>query len=828
MATPAWAQLGATPSEAFKVPEGFQVELLYEVPLAEQGSWVCMCVDMKGRLIVSDQYGKLYRIELPKPADSKEGEKPKGAEGKTAVKVEALDINVGMAQGLLHTKDGLYVDINGEGPSGGGLYRLQDTDNDDKFDKVDHLVKMNPAGEHGPHAIIPGPDGRLYVCAGNATDIPESIAKSRVPRHWSEDHLLGRMPDGRGFMKERLAPGGFIFSMKPDGSDLELVATGFRNEYDIAFNEHGDLFTYDADMEWDIGTPWYRPTRVNHAVSGAEFGWRNGTGKWPEYYADSFGAAANIGPGSPTGICFGKNAKFPAKYQRALFIGDWSYGVVYAVHLQPNGSSYESTVEPFMSAAPLPVTDMVIHPSDGNMYMTIGGRKVQSALYRVKYAGKEPTSMAAPLDSPESSKARSLRRNLEKLHGKPQPGAAKAALAELGNPDRGIRFAARIALEHQPVEQWRPMLSSLTAPQAMITGAVALARCGKPEDQTLILDSLSKLDWNQLNRTERLELLRAYQLCFTRLGAASDDARQKVIAHLDSQFPTMDDDTVLNRELATVLIYVRSPGIVDRCVTRMTSASSVDEQILYAINLREATDFNDATRKAYFQWFFDIATARGGASFGGFIENIRQVAIGKLSDEQKMALGDLIGALPAPKDPLADLAPRPVVQEWKMEDLVADVDAKKSGFNFERGKQMFAVAMCYKCHRFAGQGGIQGPDVTGAGGRFSPKDLLATIIEPNKEISDQYQATQFLTDDDQVVVGRVANLNGDTLMVMTNMLDPGNFANIKRSSITSAKPSTNSMMPTALLHTLSSEEILDLIAYLRSGGNPKHAIYETK
>ncbi len=248
------------------------------------------------------------------------------------------------------------------------------------------------------------------------------------------------------------------------------------------------------------------------------------------------------------------------------------------------------------------------------------------------------------------------------------------------------------------------MLGSLTTPQATITGCVALARCGKPEDQAWILESLGKLDWSKLNRTERLELLRAYQLSFTRLGVPSDEARQKVIAHLDTQFPTMDDDTILNRELATVLIYVRAPGIVDRCVTRMTSASSVDEQILYAISLREAIDFNDATRKAYFQWFFDIATARGGASFGGFIENIRQVAIGKLNDEQKQALGDLVGALPAPKDPLADLAPRPVVQEWKVEELVGDLEAKKSGFNFERGKQMFAVALCYKCHRFAGQG----------------------------------------------------------------------------------------------------------------------------
>ena len=59
---------------------------------------------------------------------------------------------------------------------------------------------------------------------------------------------------------------------------------GFRNPFDIAFNRDGELFTYDSDMEWDVNTPWYRPTRVLHVTSGSEFGYRNGAGKWPAYY----------------------------------------------------------------------------------------------------------------------------------------------------------------------------------------------------------------------------------------------------------------------------------------------------------------------------------------------------------------------------------------------------------------------------------------------------------------------------------------------------------------------------------------------------------------
>jgi glucose/arabinose dehydrogenase len=193
-----------------------------------------------------------------------------------------------------------------------------------------------------------------------------------------------------------MAPGGWIAQVSPDGQDWQLLASGFRNEYDIALNPDGELFTYDADMEWDVGSPWYRPTRVNHVTSGAEFGWRSGTGKWPAYYPDSLGSVVDIGPGSPTGIAFGTGAKFPAKYQKSLFISDWSYGVIYAVHMSPSGSTYTGEAERFIAAAPLPVTDMVINPADQAMYFTIGGRKTQSGLYRVTYKGTESTAAVAP------------------------------------------------------------------------------------------------------------------------------------------------------------------------------------------------------------------------------------------------------------------------------------------------------------------------------------------------------------------------------------------------------------------------------------------------
>lgn len=801
----------ATPVARLNIKEGFKVERLYSVPREKLGSWVVLCEDDKGRLIAGDQYGSLYRF-VP----------PTAGEVLNDSDIEKIDLDIGHAWGMCYAFDSLYVVVNDKAHKGRGLYRIQDTDGDDQFDKVSLLKKFQESGgEHGPHAVIPSPDGKsLYVACGNQTAIPEYKA-SRVSEVWDEDFLFPRVY-GRGHMKGALAPRGWVCKTDPEGQEWEVVATGFRNQYDIDFNGDGELFTYDADMEWDLNLPWYRPTRVNHVISGAEFGWRNGSAKWPEYYSDSFGAVVNIGPGSPTGVAFGTGAKFPAKYQKAFFIADWSYGKLYAVHLQPDGSSYKAEFEEFLAGQPLPLTDLTVG-KDGALYIAVGGRRVQSGLYRVTYIGNEST---APVDGKHpGQEARNQRLALEELHLQNGAEALPQIWPHLGNGDRALRFAARTALEKIDLKHWADKAFVEENTTARLGALLSLARVGGKEHQPEAVSALNALNYAKLDQQSRFDLLRAYTLVFTRLAPPTEVQKKAVIAQIDSAFPA--DNRASNIELATLLTYIGAPNLLERGIFLMEAGATQEEQIALALVLRNVDrGWTSELQKRYFQWFTKAAAYKGGASITNYLANIKKDAVSRLSEADKKALAPILNAKPEKKGPGFASKPRNFVKNWTMDDLKPLLaSGLEGGRNFKNGRESFAAANCYACHRFDQEGGAIGPDLTSAAGKFSPHDFLEQIIDPGKEISDQYGSMVFTKKDGSVVIGRIANLAGDKYMIITNLYAPGEMTTLKTSELKSVEPSKISMMPPGLLNTLKDDDILDLIAYALSGGDPEHGMF---
>lgn len=361
----------------FKVAEEFHVEWLLDPK--ETGSLICMTFDEFGQIIAARENGELIII------------RDKDKDGLVDT-VSVFSDEMKNCQGLLSISGKLYA--VGTGPQGTALYRLSDDDHDGQADKVEAVLKFaGEMGEHGPHALTLGPDGLIYILLGNFS---QSTAKyeDTSPYHdfYEGDLLLPRYEDASGHAVGIKAPGGTIIRTDTEGHAVELFAGGLQNPYDLAFNREGELFTCDSDMEWDSGMPWYRPTRVNHVSAGAEFGWRSGWMKWPNYFADSLPPTLELGRGSPAGMEVYDHYMFPTRYHNTLFVCDWSRGRILAVRTKPNGASYKATAEVFVEGQPLNCTDIAVGP-DGWLYFCTGGRDTEGGIYRVVWDGKVPASV---------------------------------------------------------------------------------------------------------------------------------------------------------------------------------------------------------------------------------------------------------------------------------------------------------------------------------------------------------------------------------------------------------------------------------------------------
>jgi putative heme-binding domain-containing protein len=822
----------ATPINRITVAKGFKVELLYSVPGVDQGSWVNLCTDNKGRLLVSDQFGGLYRI-TPPPA----GQVVKRAD------VEKVPAKIRAVNGMVWAFGALYVGVNDyERKIPSGLYRISDSNGDDKLDKVELLREIQSKSDHGVHAVLPTPDGKaLYLVTGNNADPPKLAKSSPVRQVWGEDHLLPSMPDGRGHNRGRLGPGGIIYRVSPDGKKFEAFASGFRNIFDAAVNREGELFTYDADMEYDFNTPWYRPTRICQVTSGAEFGWRNGAGKRVPFYADNMPGILDIGPGSPTGMTFGYGAKFPAKYQNALFALDWSWGRLYAVHLKENGASYTATKEEFVTGAPLPITDAIIHPGDGAMYFTIGGRRVQSGLYRVTYVGDKSTA-PVPSKSRTPNRQTVTRRMLETFHGKQNPAAITTAWPHLAAEDRFVRFAARTAVEHQPTETWANKALKESDPAKQVVALLALARvtgvcpqhrkADTPQVDTKmrdkLLSALTSLDSSKLNQMQQLTLHRTVQIVLTRFGQPDDAMVKKMISTFDPQFPAKTYE--LNWLLCENLAFLQSPTVARKAIALIEAAPAQEEQMQYARSIRMLkAGWTPKLRTAYFKWFLKAANYKGGASFDKFIEFIRNDAVASLTNDEKSSMAKLLALKPVKKTALENFGKifeGRKEKKWTLNELSAAARTGLKNRDFKNGRKMFAASGCFACHRFGNQGGMTGPDLTSAGRRYSSHDLLDQVINPSKVINEQFSAITVVTNAGKVHTGVVVNLNGDQMILNTDLTNPNKRVSIDRKEIDELVVSKKSPMPEGLMNRMTKDEILDLVAYVTSAGDPKHRFFK--
>ena len=813
---------------------GFKAELLYTVPKPEQGSWVSLAVSPEGDLVAGDQGGVLWRVSLKDP------NKPV---------VTKIDTKFFGCHGLLFAHGALYACTSEKGK--GDIWRLRDTKGDGSYAEQTMIRALKGSGEHGPHQLVLDRDGSILVVGGNHTKLPDDEKAGAPVKRYDEDDLLKKYEDANGHASGIKAVGGWIARMDKDGKDWVRVTTCFRNPYDCSVAPDGDIFTYDSDMEWDMGAPWYRPTRIYLCTPGGELGWRSGAGNNAFPTLDMQPALVDIGPGSPTGTTMGTGAKFPASYQRAFFACDWTFATLYAVHLTPEGGGWKARKEVFAAGKPFSVTDAVIRPQDGHMYVTIGGRGGQSALYRITYKGAEPTAPVAWFDATPEQK---LRRELEALRDvAPSAAALDKAWPLMGHADRWVRYAARIAVEHQPVDAWRSRVKADANLDLALNAALALARSGGAPDLGAIVTAADSAA-NSKDLRLRQDRLRVLHVAFARHG--KPDAATVARLGKESAGRIPSGDNALDRLLAQLAIYLGEPSAPARVLQAMKIAQPApavvaDPEILarhpgyakaaanamavtpsstrigLAVYLsRAAVGWTPELRKQFFGYLDVLAQAEGGNSLKGFVRNIRKESLAAAPEAERPEL-ELIAPVAARKPAAPIPAAAGPGRLWTHAEALKvweDAKAKKT-FDFANGQKMFAAALCSQCHRMGNDGGAQGPDLSGLGARTAPADVLMSIVQPNAVLSDQYANSVIGRVDGGKTIGRILNEEGDKLELSVNPFDPAVTISVNRSDILSIDRSPDSPMPVGLINSLNAQEVADLLAYLVSGANPKDSLY---
>ena len=780
---------------------GFEVDLL-RTATSEEGSWVSLEFDDEGRLLIGREGPGILRLTLPK-----------WQFGRTHVEVVNDELNE--CRGLLWAYGSLYANAN----NSKGFYRLRDTTGDDQFNEVTLLRKTGGGVGHGRNSIALGPNGFIYLTHGNDVLLPEDFkpGPGSTYRNYASDQLLPCEWNRVLFNKGVKPPAGHIIRTDRDGKRWELVAGGFRNPYGLAFHSDGELFVYDADMEWDEGSPWYRPTRVNHVISGGDYGWRQGTDKWPAYFPDSLPSNADIGLGSPTAIAFGTESNFPEPYRRALFILDWAYGKIFAIHLTPEGVSYRGQADEFVTGRPLNVTGMDFGP-DGAMYFVTGGRHTKSGLYRVRYVGTtEPSSLDQVLDQAgldEAKRARALRRKLEQYHSQRSIEGVGLAWEHLGRDDPWMRHAARVALENQPLDLWQlPALTESDTKKALVA-LMALARVGDAKVQSQLFVRLNDLPWDNLPAQWQLVALRSYQLGFTRMGEGQPGDREAIIKKIVA---ASEESPELRMEVSRLLIYLEAPGIIPGLLNYVVDSKSPEERMFYLFHMRHIVGgWTQAHRRAYFAWLKKMTDAGGVQQVELSLKHIVAEALATVPPGERepfMALFEQ-EAKPVVSEP-ERLAERTVVHNWTMADF-ADLGLDSAKRNLINGRRVLKTAACLACHHFDGEGLFVGPDLTAIGARFDARAILESILEPSRVIDNKYRNVAISTKQGDLIEGRLVAEKDKSLLIAPNPYQPSYTREIMLSAIATRKDSGFSPMPVGLLNSFSRGDVLDLLAVLQA------------
>ncbi|MFH1300176.1 MAG: hypothetical protein ABIK07_03875, partial [Planctomycetota bacterium] len=283
-----------------------------------------------------------------------------------------------------------------------------------------------------------------------------------------------------------------------------------------------------------------------------------------------------------------------------------------------------------------------------------------------------------------------------------------------------------------------------------------------------------------------------------------------------------------NHLLCDLLVYLKDESVVPQTVKLLTDTSTQEEQIRAARTLTHARQgWNKDLQGKFLAWLAHARTFSGGKQITERMRDIRVDFLDTLTEQQRQEFSQEIAALDKPLVEEETGPARPVVQDWKLDDFESHLASVTTNRSFNNARQALLAANCLKCHRIGATGAQVGPDLTSVGKRFDSRAILESIIAPSKVMDEKYLYTVYILTSGKIVTGRPVGVSKTTITVETDPIRQTTVP-VLRDDIEEAVLSKTSPMPASLINVLTQEEILDLLAYLKAGGDPQAEAFQKK